>query len=41
MADVSVIEVRDCPVCEEPMCKVLDIWICVPCGEADEKDESD
>lgn len=41
MAEVVVVEVRDCPVCESPMCKVMDIWFCDICGSADDKEESD
>jgi len=42
MADVDVVEVRDCPVCGEPMQKVLNIWFCAKCSEdEDQEDQSD
>jgi len=41
MADVDVIEARDCPVCGEPMEIVFDFWVCIRCGGEDDNDESD
>ena len=42
MADVDVVEVRDCPVCGEPMSKVMDLWFCARCSEdEDQEDQSD
>ena len=43
MADIDVVEVRDCPFCGEPMRKLRTrfVWNCLRCSEDEDPDDND